>query len=127
MQVHRFRWLQNEIFRDAQQSSTWRIVVRPGKITALRNRYPIGSLEVPAVIEVFFDPETTFVHQRVVIRTQQHQVIETRLATVRPVLDVMAMQVAAVLAARKRTAVTIPCAQCSLDGSWDGAGLAPDA
>ena len=47
-------------------------------------------------------------HQRVMLRAQQHQVLEARLAAVRPVFDVVAVKVAAVLAAREPAATIVP-------------------
>ena len=66
-------------------------------------------------------------HERVVLRAQQHEVINGGLAAVRPVLYMVAIQEAAVLAARKHAMVTVPCAHCALDRLRHDARLAPDA
>ena len=38
--------------------------------------------EGPSVLKVLLDPESAFVHQSVVLRAQQHEVIEIRFTTV---------------------------------------------
>lgn len=52
---------------------------------------PVGSHEGPVVSEVLLDPEPTFVHKCVMLRAQQHEVIETRLTTIGPVFHMMAV------------------------------------
>ncbi len=75
----------------------------------------------PAVLKVLVDAKAAFVHQRVVLRAQQHQVVECGLSSVRPVLDMVAMQEALVSAARECTAVVVPGAH------GPGYGLGDDA
>ena len=58
-------------------------------------------------------------HQRVVLRAQQHQIVEGRLATVRPVVDVMAMQEAPIVTSWELATAIVPGSQCSLDSFWD--------
>jgi len=97
-----------EIIRRAQQSPRWGIVEQFGPrsrltgnflnvvihdvsrvITASRNGSSVRAFEEPAILVVTLDGKTTLVHPFVMLRTQQHQVIETRFATSRPVLNVM--------------------------------------
>ena len=47
-------------------------------------------------------------HQRVVPRTQQHEVLETGFTTVRPVFDMVIVQKPSIMAAREGTAVIVP-------------------
>ncbi len=49
-----------------------------GVITTSRNGTAIGSFEVPMILVVALDTKTTFMHQPVMPRAKQHQVIETR-------------------------------------------------
>ena len=67
----------------------------------------VRSVEHPALIEVLIDPEAAFVHERVVLRAQQHQIIERRVAAVRPVLDMVNVQVPSVIAPGERAAVMV--------------------
>ena len=60
-----------------------------GAITASRNGTTIGPFEEPMILIVALETKTTFVHQSVVSRTKQHQVIELRFTTCGPVPDVM--------------------------------------
>ncbi len=50
----------------------------------------------PAVGTVYCDPAATFVQQRMVGTTQQHEIRQRGFAIVGPVLNVMAVDVAAV-------------------------------
>jgi len=57
------------------------------------------------------------------LRTQQHEVIETRFAASRPVLDMMCIDKARVMAAGEYTAF-VPGHEGSFNSHRDGAGLA---
>ena len=50
----------------------WRIIVHIGKVllvvAAAGDRNSVGPHEAPIVIEILLDPESTFVHQRVMLR-----------------------------------------------------------
>lgn len=70
-------------------------------IATVRYRDAIGTVECPLVSEVPSYREATFMHRRVVLRAQQHQVVERGLATVRPVHHVVDVQEAFVTAARE--------------------------
>ncbi len=48
-------------------------------ITAVRHGLSVRSLEIPAVQVVFCDSKSTLVHQAMMARAQQQQVIETGL------------------------------------------------
>ena len=76
-------------------------------ITAGWNRDAVGSHEVPAILEVLLDSEATLVHQRVVFRTERHQVFEAGLTAVRPVLDVVTVKIAVVVAAREGATIVV--------------------
>ncbi len=52
-----------------------------GVITTSRNGTAIGSFEKPMILVVALDTKAAFVHQPVVSRTKQHQVIETCFTT----------------------------------------------
>jgi hypothetical protein len=87
------------------------IVVRHIRQTISRRRHgaAVRPAEEPAVPVVFADCEATLVTQLVMRLAQEHQVIETRLAAVRPVFYVMRIDEALAAAARKTTAsVTRP-------------------
>ena len=58
--------------------------------------------------------ETGFVHQTVMVAAQQHEIVDLGFTPIRPVLDVMRIQIPAVVTARKRTA-TIARQQRALD------------
>ena len=61
----------------------------------------------------------------VMLRAQQHQVIETGLATSRPMLYVMRIDKTRVVTTGKRSAL-VPSNQGTFDGRWNGSGLATD-
>jgi len=75
-----------------------------GAISRARDNAAIGPAEIDALAAVVVDRETAFVHERVMIRAEQREIVETRLATVRPMLDVMPVDVTVIPAARKRAA-----------------------
>ena len=52
--------------------------------------------EVDRAVPAAFDVETTLVHQPVMVRAQQHQVVEARLPALRPVMNVMGVNPAVV-------------------------------
>jgi hypothetical protein len=82
------------------------IVVRHVRQTISRFRHgaAVRPAEEPAIAVVFADGEAALVAQLVMCLAQQHQVLETRLAAVRPVFDVMRIDEALTAAARKTTA-----------------------
>ena len=47
-------------------------------ITAARDSASIRAFEKPAVLVVTLDVENAFMHELMVMRTQQHQIFETR-------------------------------------------------
>ena len=69
--------------------------------------------------------ESALVDQPVMVPAQQHEVVERRLAAVRPVFDVVAVEKRTMRAAGK-TAAAVPRAQGSPDNGWNGPGLAAD-
>jgi len=79
-----------------------------GTVTELGNSNAIGPQEAPSILKVFFDSKSSFMHQRVVPRAQQHEVFEIGFITVRPVFDMMIVQKPSIMAAREGTAVTVP-------------------
>ena len=85
-------------------------------IAALGYGNAVRSNEIPAVSKVALDAETTFVHERVVFRAEQHQVIDAGFAAVRPVLDVVTVQVAVIAAAWEPATSVVSRVQCPLDG-----------
>ena len=96
-------------------------------VAALWNCPAVGLHKVPAVLEVALDAVAAFVHQRVMPGAQQHQVREAGFAVVRPMLDVMTVQEAVVVAARESAAAMVSRIQGALDGLRDDARLAADA
>lgn len=85
MQIDGRRRFPDEVFRNAQQSSRGRIFVQGGNIAvdhvaqviaAVGYRDAVRPQEIPAILEVLLDPEAALVHERVVLRAQQHQVVE---------------------------------------------------
>jgi hypothetical protein len=70
-------------------------------ITACRYGDSVGPFEAPAIPVVSFDAKTTFMHESVMLRAQQHQVIQTCFAAGRPVLNVMGINETLVSAARE--------------------------
>ena len=68
--------------------------------------------------------EAFFVHRPVMAATQEHQVVEPRRSTLRPVADVMCIAVAS--AAAGEAAPAVSCRQRPAEGRRYGAGLSPD-
>src|SRR5690606_18186643 len=64
-----------------------RHLLRP--IPARRHRTPVRPPEEPPVPTVLLDPEPALVHQRVMPRAQQDQILEARLPAARPMHHVM--------------------------------------
>ena len=60
------------------------------------------------------------------LRAQQHQVVDARLATIGPVLDMVAVQETAIIAARECAATVVPGPNCPLDGRRHSSCLAAD-
>ena len=119
----------NEFFHSAQQSATWRIDIPPalvligyvvihpvpGVITAVRYGNAVRAEEGPVVLEVSVNPKAPFVHQRMVLRTQQHELVDRRLAAIGPVLDVVDVDKAFVAAPREAAGVLVPGANSPCD------------
>src|SRR5690606_41703987 len=61
----------------------------PRPIPARRHRPPARPPEEPPVPIVLLDPEPALVHQRVMPRAQQDQILEARLPAARPMHHVM--------------------------------------
>ena len=80
----------------------------PGGVTELGHGNAVGPQEGPSVLKVFLDSKSPFVHQRVVPRAQQHEVLEICFNTSRPVFDMVVVQKPSIMAARKGAAVTVP-------------------
>ena len=61
----------------------------------LKDSYLIGVISdthgrlPPSVLKVFLDSKASFVHQRMVPRAQQHEIVGTGFTTVRPVLNMV--------------------------------------
>ena len=123
MKISRRRWLGHFVFPLAQQSSRGRnfnhfgpgalgvkILINhvPGAVTELGNGNAIGPEEGPSVLKVLLDSKSAFMHQRVMPRAQQHEVLEIRFTTVRPVLDMVIVQKSSIMAAWEGAAVTVP-------------------
>lgn len=129
MQISGCRYFFHKVFRNAQQCSRGSIVVRArnfagrfvhhvARVVAGRwNRNPIRPQEGPVVLKARLNTKTTLMHQRVVLRAQQHQVIERGLAVSRPMLDMMAVQEAAIVAAWKPAAVVVSRTHGTFNGS----------
>ena len=94
-------------------------------ISAGRNGPSVRTFEEPAILVVTLERKSTLVHELVMPGAQQHQVVETGVATSRPMLYVMRVDKARVVTTGKRTAF-VPCDQGALDGRWHGSGLATD-
>jgi len=144
----RFR---HKTFHSGQQSPTWGIIEQFGPRSRLRgtrsrstgnianaiirdvlctvstgrNRPSVRPLEEPAVPVVAFDHESTFVHQLVMLRTQEHQVIEAGFTSGRPVLDMMRIDKACVVTTGECTDL-VSGTQCPFDRSGNRARLATD-
>lgn len=69
-----------------------------------RNAAPVVALELERTIVPLANRETAFVQQTVVVRAQQRQVIELGPATVRPVLEMMRIDIVLAVATRKGAA-----------------------
>ena len=89
--------------------------MHPGNIPDLGYRDAVGAEERPVVAEIFIDPEAALVHQRVVLRAQQQEVVDIGLAAIGPVLDMMAFEESMVIASGERAAVIVPCPNSPLD------------
>ena len=94
-------------------------------ITASRNGTSVRAFEEPVVLVVTLNRKTTLVHELVMLRTQQHQVVEACLATDRPVLNVMRVDKALVVTAGERTTF-VPGREGTFDSRRHGAGFATD-
>ena len=79
-------------------------------VAAVRYGNPIRPHEVPVVTEILLNAKATFMHQRVMPGAQQHQVIQARLATIRPMLNMVTMQVTAIATTGEGAAVVVACA-----------------
>ena len=133
MQLMKIVWcrrLVNEFFHCAQQSATWRIVSPladviinhvPGVITALGYRNAVRTVEGPVALEVLVDTKAPFVHQRVVLRAQQHQLVHHRLAAISPVVDVVDIDKALVATPWETASVLVPGTHRALDAFRDDA------
>jgi hypothetical protein len=63
------------------------------------NHAPVGPLEVDRALAAAPYLEAALVQQRVMKRAKQREVLEARLSALRPMLDVMRIDVAAVVTA----------------------------
>jgi hypothetical protein len=80
-----------------------------GAIAAARNHPPVRPAVVDAPVRVAMNREAALVQQRVVMRAEQREVVESRGAAVGPVVDMVHVDVAHVPAAGERAAaVTRP-------------------
>jgi hypothetical protein len=61
--------------------------------------------------------KSSLMHQVMMVPTKQYQVIQTRFATIRPVLDVVSVYKSCVGAAGKATAF-VSCSQSPAHGRW---------
>ena len=98
------------------------VAERPGVIakgaieraTAWRN-------EADRAVIQHVDSYVSFVHLPVVKATETDEVRQLRLAAVRPVLDVMPVEITCVRTAREATAAVISRIECALNGGRNGA------
>ena len=137
MPISRWRRLRHDFFRIGQQSPRGGIIEQIGKlfdviihrvlsvITAIWYGPPVRAPEEPVILVVTLDRKTTLVHEFVMLRTQQHQVVEARIAAGGPVLNVVCIDKAFVVAAGERTAF-VPGHEGALDCRWHDAGLTTD-
>src|SRR5690606_31978573 len=70
-------------------------------IAAPRYHAPVGPFEAQRALLVPPDPKPTLVHQPVMVRAEQQGVVEARLPAVRPMHDVMSVDVTLPMAAGK--------------------------
>ena len=96
-------------------------------VAAMRYGNPIRPHEVPVVTKILLNAKTTFMHQRVMPGAQQHEVIQARLATIRPMLNMVTMQVTTISTAGESAAVVVSGPQGSLNRCRHNAGLAANA
>ena len=104
------------------------LVVHPVdfSIPAGRHGNPIRPPEYPTILEVLVDAIVAFVHEAVMARAKEQQVVETRLAAGRPMPNMVRVGEATVPAAGKR-AVFVARPQGTADGRRNAPRLAPDA
>ena len=94
-------------------------------ISRPRNHPPVRPHKAQPVIVFVPDREPAFVHKPVVMRAEQHEIADGRLAACRPMLDVMRMHVEPIATAREgAAAVARPERTAQL--RRDDALLAPD-
>ncbi len=79
--------------------------------------------KVPAMRTICFDPTAAFMQQRMVGTAQQHEIRQLGFSAVGPVLNVVAVDIAAVGATRK-SARAIAQPQCAIDGGRNRPGFA---
>jgi len=77
-------------------------------VTTFRYGNAVRTKESPVVLEIFLDTKAPFVHQRVVLRAQQQQLLDRRFATIGPVFDVVDIDKALVAASRETTGILVP-------------------
>ena len=77
-------------------------------VTTVRYGNTVGTKEGPVVLEVLFDTKAPFVHQRVVLRAQQHQLLHRRFAAIGPVFDVVDIDKALIAAPREAAGIFVP-------------------
>ena len=117
MPISRWRRLRHDFFRIGQQSPRGGIIEQIGKlfdviihhvlsvITAIWYGPPVRAPEEPVILVVALDGKTTLVREFVMRRTRQHRVVEAGFATGGPVLNVMRIDKAFVVASWERTAL----------------------
>ncbi len=96
-------------------------------ITGLRHSDPIRSQEDPVILKVRLDAKTPFMHQRVVLRAHQQQIIERCLTLSGPMLNMVALQEAVMVTTREAAIVVVSRSHGTLDASGNEAGLATNA
>jgi len=53
-----------------------------GVVAAIRNGDAVRTQEVPTIPKILLNPKATFVYECVVLRAQQHEVVDARLTVV---------------------------------------------
>ena len=83
--------------------------------------------EANAALGITLDGVAALVDEAMVLITEKHEVLEARLAAVRPVLAVVGLQMAAALAAGEAAGVVVACLEEPAERGWHRAAAAADA
>ena len=73
-------------------------------ITEAGNRAPVGALEPQLAVGSALDAEPALVQRAVMMRAEQRQILEARVTTLGPVLEMMRIEIALTLATWERAA-----------------------